>query len=147
MLHQNLNLRISVKNVLLIPCLCLLLFACTSEIAPGDVQESAAKKEAIEIPGSLEKVDVMPKPTNMMEIRQLMGYPKSAAEKGIEGRVLVEILVDPDGKVAEAYVKEGPQELIPGVADHLDKLTFEPAIKDGKAVASKVVLPFSFKLQ
>lgn len=92
------------------------------------------------------EVDIPAKPQNMAEIHKLIGYPKEAAKQGIEGNVIMEVLVDTDGKLLEAHVKQGPSILAAAVAEHIEKLVFEPGLKDGKPVQCKVTLPFHFRL-
>ena len=93
-------------------------------------------------------VDKYPKCTNLVEVHQAIGYPKDAAKAGIEGKVMVKVKVDKNGKVSSHEILPGsPKELAESVEPHIASLTFTPGEKDGKTVATMVTLPFLFKLK
>lgn len=91
--------------------------------------------------------DKYPACTNLAEVQQAMGYPKAAAKQGIEGKVMLKVLVDKNGKVSESKIVEGaPKLLAESVEKHISSLEFTAGEKDGKAVATWMTLPFMFKL-
>ena len=115
---------------------CLLACAQTTE-TPSSEPDVTAVLDA----------DQPPVPVNLMEIRQAIGYPQSAAEAGIEGMVVARILVDEKGAyLKHKLVKTLDPRLDQAVADQLSRLTFEPATYQGQPVKFWVNLPFSFKL-
>ncbi|WP_075350679.1 energy transducer TonB [Algoriphagus marinus] len=99
------------------------------------------------------EVDQMPVPPGGMEgftkyMIENLKYPASAKENKIEGKVFVSFVVKPDGSI------ENP-EIIRGIGGGCDEEamrmvansgTWTPGIKDGKAVATQMVLPVMFKL-
>jgi len=90
-----------------------------------------------------------PKPVvkNYAEVFGQIEYPVSSREQGIEGTVLVKISVDEKGKLQKYEFMQSPCEAIKKVVENaLPNLEFEPATVDGKAVASKVIIPIEFRL-
>jgi TonB family protein len=75
-------------------------------------------------------------------------YPKEAMEKGIEGKVLVEFVVQEDGKVDFPEVKKSPNPILSEAALNTirNMPNWIPAEDKGKKVAVNMVLPVSFKL-
>lgn len=76
-----------------------------------------------------------------------MKYPKEAIKEKIEGRVLVQFIVNSNGKVENAEVIQG----IGGGCDEealslVKTAKFKPGIKDGKPVNVQMVLPIEFRL-
>ena len=91
--------------------------------------------------------DKYPVCTNLAEVKQAMGYPKDAAKQGIEGKVMLKVLVDKSGKVSESKIVEGaPKLLAESVEKHVSSLEFTAGEKNGKAVSTWMTLPFMFKL-
>jgi TonB family protein len=75
-------------------------------------------------------------------------YPESAKEKGVEGRVLLEVQVDVEG-APRVVVREGVPdhpELDKAASDAVAEWRFEPAQKDGEPVAATVLVPIEFKM-
>lgn len=76
-------------------------------------------------------------------------YPASAREKRIEGKVMLEFVVDKDGSLQDIKVLNGVCKDIKNetlrVLASMPK--WRPGYKDGKAVRVKYSLPISFKLE
>jgi len=69
--------------------------------------------------------------------------PSSIA--GISGRVQVELHLDPNGRVAHANVLDSTSEELEGPSLEAAKAwVYEPARENGKAVSSRVVVPFIY---
>ena len=93
-------------------------------------------------------VEQEPKPLNMSEVVQAIGYPDSAQIKGIEGRVVARILVNTNGRYVKHQITgKADSLLIDAVEEHIAELYFSPAINEGKTLMSWVNIPFSFKLE
>lgn len=74
-------------------------------------------------------------------------YPELAQRAGIEGRVLVKIWVDKDGKPHKAIVLKSDAEIFNQPAiDAAMSTRFTPAIMNKGPVAVWVVIPYTFKL-
>lgn len=76
-------------------------------------------------------------------------YPREALRDGLQGTVLLQVLVDVDGKPLEVSVHTGSghrvldQEALRHVSRHW---TFRPAMKDGRAVQAIGLVPIEFTL-
>ena len=73
-------------------------------------------------------------------------YPPWAREAGIEGRVLVRVLVGKDGIPKSAVIVSGPKGLIEGVVDAVLRWKFKPGLANKEPVEVWVEIPISFRL-
>lgn len=75
-------------------------------------------------------------------------YPQSAQARGIEGYVVLEIVISERGQVSEARVLSAePPGLFDQVAiEAIRKWTFGPGLKDGKPTISKIKQKVNFEL-
>ena len=75
-------------------------------------------------------------------------YPPEAFRAGEEGRVLVRAEIDASGMPSQVEVANGSgsRELDRAAVEAVSKWRFEPAVRDGKRVASTVQVPVDFKL-
>ena len=85
-------------------------------------------------------------------MRYLQGnikYPPEAAKNDIEGRVIVQFIIDKTGQVGEVKVVRPISEELDAEAVRVVKTLpkFEPGRQDGEAVSVWYTLPISFKLQ
>ena len=84
----------------------------------------------------------------MSALQESISYPETAKEAGIQGRVIVQFIVDEDGNVTNPKVIRGVHEALNQAA--LDAVTaqeFEPGKADGEAVKVQMSLPVTFRLQ
>ena len=81
-------------------------------------------------------------------IAQKLKYPVSAMERGVQGRVVVDIVVEKDGSISEAKV-------VRSVDSDLDKEAlrvvkslskFTPGTKNGHPVRARYTLPITFRM-
>ena len=132
------------------------------ETAPAAV-EKAVKEKAVkeETPEPVEQdnkvynsVEQMPEfPGGVVEMMKFLQmnikYPPEAAKNDIEGRVVVQFIIDATGQVGDVQVVRSVDEELDAeavrVVKSMPKLT--PGRQDGKAVAVWYTLPISFKLQ
>jgi len=76
-----------------------------------------------------------------------INYPKAAKEAGVEGRVIVQFVVDEQGAVVDPLVVKGvDQDLDREALRVVREMRFEPGMQRGKTVAVKLSLPITFKL-
>ena len=73
-------------------------------------------------------------------------YPPEAREKGIEGAVQFEILVDEDGQVGEVQVLSGNALLVSSAYEAVRQWRYEPFLLDGKPVKAKGGVTVAFTL-
>jgi len=76
-------------------------------------------------------------------------YPSWALQQGIEGRVVVRMLVDERGRVVKTYVAKtsGYSSLDEAAVAAVKKYRFLPALKNGKPVKRWVEQEFLFKIE
>ena len=91
------------------------------------------------------RLDVKPQPVNI----PVPTYPSVARTAGIEGRAVVEALVDIGGSVAQTRIlrSSGSAALDSSAVDAASRSTFTPAMQRGKAVRVWVSIPFRFTLK
>ncbi len=91
--------------------------------------------------------DPKPMVSNYTQVISQIEYPINCREKGIEGTVMVSISVDRRGNMKNYSILESPcSDLKEAVEAVLPSLSFEPAVVDGKAVSSKILIPVEFRL-
>lgn len=76
-------------------------------------------------------------------------YPLVAAQQGKDGRVVLSVIIDNEGRVREAQLLEGSYDVLNEVAlAKVKEAVFSPAYdKEGNAVACKVRVPIRFELR
>jgi protein TonB len=74
-------------------------------------------------------------------------YPQVAAERGEEGEVKIDALVNEAGKVAETKALSGPMSLRLAAMDAVRRWVYQPAKLDGKAIGTHVVVTVKFQLK
>lgn len=91
--------------------------------------------------------DEEPTPVNMADVQKLIGYPQIARDAGIQGSVIVRVLVDKKGNYTKHKVINQVHPILEkAVTDHIDKLRFTPAIQGKKPIQFWVNIPFNFRL-
>ena len=160
-----------IKALLTLPLFALLLFAnCKSNVndkAPeNNVVEATEKIEtqAVETPavetvandnseiydGAVEVMPEYPGGMNAMFdfIQKNVKYPKSAKEKGIEGKVYVSFVVEKDGSLSSFQVLRSVNDELDAEAIRVLKAMpkWKAGMQDGKAVRVHYVMPFKFQL-
>ncbi len=76
-------------------------------------------------------------------------YPDRARQEGIQGRVVLSIVVNADGRVQAGSVRviESVHHLLDQEAiSYAHSAVFQPACLDGRAVRTRVRLPIDFKV-
>ena len=109
---------------------------------------TAQKDEAIFAP-----VEIMPEFPGGEEalmdfIRQETRYPKAARDKGIQGRVFVQFVIDTAGQVIEARILRGVHALLDEEALRVINAMpdWSPGTQRGKPVRVSYNLPINFQL-
>jgi len=81
------------------------------------------------------------------EIRSKIGYPQVARDAGVEGNVVVRILVDQEGSYARHIVLNNVHPTLQkAVEAEISNIRFSPAVNQGKKVPFWVNIPFAFRL-
>jgi len=107
------------------------------EVAPGIVDPTPLPR--------FDEIVVVEKEPDLVSISEPR-YPEIAREAGIEGLVLVRVLVGADGLVKDQVVIESVLGLDEVAATAARTAVFKPALQQGHAVAVWVVIPIVFKL-
>ena len=76
-------------------------------------------------------------------------YPAEAAENGVQGRVIVQFVVEKDGSVSDAWVVKSVDPLLDKEARRVVSAMprWNPGKQKGSAVRVKYTIPVTFKLQ
>ena len=109
---------------------------------PAEPADSSDEMEIFTI------VEVMPEITGgLSELYKHVSYPSIAQKAGIEGRVVVRIVVTPEGKPSEPVVVRSVHELLDKEAlQGVMKLTFKPAQQRSRKVPVYMNIPVNFEL-
>jgi periplasmic protein TonB len=93
--------------------------------------------------------DTPPAPVGgLTAIMQNVTYPKAAMKDGIEGKVLLAVVVDAAGHTKSASVQQSVRkDLDEAALKAIKKSEWIPAQKDGKPVACTIIVPIQFKLE
>ena len=144
-----------IKYALFAPLAAALLIAsnisCTSS---ENKKDSAEATESRAVEGEVfQVVEEMPEfPGGMAECMKWLGqnikYPAEAIEKGIQGRVIVQMIVERDGTITNANVVRGVDPLLDKEALRVVNLSpkWKPGMQRGQAVRVKYTLPVMFRL-
>jgi protein TonB len=73
-------------------------------------------------------------------------YPQDAFVKKIEGTVVVEIVIDMTGRVVHARVVQSIPMLDAAALQTVYQWVFQPALKHGRAVATRATAPVTFRI-
>ncbi|MEM9985487.1 MAG: energy transducer TonB [Bacteroidota bacterium] len=94
-----------------------------------------------------EDVDQVPVCLNFDQISEGIGYPKAAYDAGIQGSVILKVLVDKDGHYLRHEVVSSHHPLLRIPCEVFAQLlTFKPALKDGQAVKCYTEVEFAFEI-
>jgi TonB family protein len=74
-------------------------------------------------------------------------YPALLKAAGIEGEVVVRVMVNEQGGVDDVVtLRASNPDFVPATLDAVKQWTFIPASRDGKPIKAEVTIPFKFKL-
>jgi len=90
-------------------------------------------------------VEKEPKPLNLTRVRNLIGYPEEAKKAGIEGVVILRVLLTTDGSYKRhIVVNQGHPILLEACEQYISEVQFTPAIQNRKPVKFWINVPFWF---
>ncbi|EAR56104.1 hypothetical TonB protein [Photobacterium sp. SKA34] len=124
------------------------------ELKPTNSSKPVSSKLALNKPATAKKTTVganspqlVSKPTFATKPSPVK-YPRLAKRRGIEGTVLVEVLIAKDGhQVKQKLIKSSGASVLDNAAlKAIKKWRFSPHIVDGIAIAHRVQIPVRFKL-
>ena len=115
---------------------------------PNAMKVEKAEKEAFDV------VEQMPQfpggPAALMQfLSSNVKYPKEAFEKGIQGRVIVNFVVEKDGSITEARIVKSVDPLLDAEALRVvgTMPNWAPGTQNGEPVRVKYTVPITFRLQ
>ena len=118
-------------------------------IPPTPRAVSAPSKPAIVPPrpdGAYEPEQLALMPQPVRQVAPL--YPPSLWRKGISGEVLVDFLVTPDGRVAQAQaVRSTHKEFALAAVKAVSAWVFTPGMREGRAVTTHMQVPIVFGIE
>ncbi|MDE7127899.1 MAG: TonB family protein [Bacteroidales bacterium] len=82
-------------------------------------------------------------------VYQYLRYPKAAVENGIQGRVLVDFIIDKDGNVTDVKVVRGVDQLLDDEAVRVISASpkWRPGRLKGNKVRTSMTIPVEFRLE
>lgn len=110
-----------------------------------DMNGMAASDDAMNMGDlfSSEDVDQPPKAVKQVPPK----YPRNLQSEGVPGEVVIYFIVDEKGKVTRAEVRKAThKDFIKPALEAVKQWAFEPGMKDGRTVKTKVICPINFKL-
>ena len=144
-----------IKYALFVPLAAALLIASNISCISSEKQEEISEKqESRAAEGEVfQVVEEMPEfPGGMGECMKWLGqnikYPAEAKEKGVQGRVIVQFVVEKDGTIVNAKVVRGVDPDLDAEALRVVNQSpkWKPGKQKGEAVRVKYTLPIMFKL-
>ncbi len=81
-------------------------------------------------------------------LQKAIKYPEEVRHKGIEGKVILRVLVSAQGNVKNVFVENSDNNILNESAINAVKNTkFTPAVKEGKSIDCWITIPIEFKLK
>ena len=82
-------------------------------------------------------------------VYQYLKYPEAALREGIQGQVMVQFIIDKDGKVTDVRVAKSVSEELDAEAVKVISASpkWKPGRKNGEKVRTSITLPVEFKLE
>jgi protein TonB len=116
-----------------------------SETTVPPPPEPASEKERDE---PFVVVEQMPEPKGgLSALYENLEYPRAARQAGVEGRVVLQFVVRPDGSVEDVTVLKGVNRWLDKAAIEAVKETeFTPGRQRDRAVPVRMTLPVTFRL-
>ncbi len=109
---------------------------------------TVAEEPALQAPEThgaktVEDYDSPPKPVHLSKPK----YPRKAFDNRIEGKVIVQILINAKGEVEDPQIVESVPGLDEAALKCVKKWRFKPAMKAGKPVATLANAPIMFRIK
>lgn len=124
-----------------------------SSTQAGDTTKTDDERRIVVVDVEYVDPDVMPQyPGGEAGIKAFLSktirYPMTAVEEGVQGRVVVNVLVGTDGNVRDVFLVKRVHPSLDKEAVRVVKLMkgFKPALKDGSPVEAWLTVPIPFRL-
>lgn len=118
----------------------------TSDSEPSPQSVNSAKSEGVVggVPGGAPTPEEILRKISINRVTP--EYPKIARQTNVSGDVVVEILIDKNGRVIDARAVSGPALLRPAAVSAARGWTFHPTLLDGQPVNVTGAITFRFNL-
>ncbi len=115
---------------------------------PAEEEKKTEEKEEEE-PEIFVAVEEMPEIIGGSEaVYKVLEYPEIARQAGMEGLVIVQVIVEPDGRPSHPTILKSAGEVLDQAAiEAVMKLRFKPGKQRGKPVRVRYAIPIRFKLK
>lgn len=91
--------------------------------------------------------EIEPRPINIEELKKEIGYPAKARDAGIEGQLIVRVLMDQNGEMIRMkFARHGHPILESAIESKMDQIRFTPAIQNHEVIKFWINIPFNFRL-
>ncbi len=135
----------------------ILVYSCDTdtaeELIPAQTKDNSSEKKSAQDEQVFMVVEKMPEPTGGIgQLMQYLGenikYPAEARQKGTEGKVFVQFIINKDGSIGDVQVMKGIGNGCDAEAVRVVKAmpTWKPGLQNGEAVNVRMSLPIMFKL-
>jgi TonB family protein len=101
------------------------------------------------IPSADEFIPVEKDPqVDLNELKKIVVYPEMAKKAGIEGKVLIRVYVQKNGKPLKTIIQQSDSQMLNQAAvDAVMKSVFTPGIQNGQPIGCWVTIPIVFSLK
>ena len=144
----------TLRALAVVPVIALALLAFANPTTNSAAIESSASQDNAPQSKVYDSVEQMPEFPGGMEalidfLSSNVHYPENAVKNDVEGRVLVQFVIEKTGQIGDVKVVRSVDEELDAEAVRVVKSMpkFEPGRINGKAVAVWYTLPINFKLQ
>lgn len=122
--------------------LIVIIISCPLAVALSDTAaDTASGPPAMQSPHS---ADEKTPPKILQKVQP--AYPPEAREKGIQGIVVLQVVVDKTGQAESIHVKSGDPLLAPAAVDAVRQWRWEPTIVGNQPVSVTTKITVNFKL-
>lgn len=125
--------------------------AIAADFAPWDGSSAGGRSEA-PLPDGIPVAAAEPEIFRAVEVEPVLlhltapVYPELARAAGVEGVVIIDGVVETDGRVGRVEVVSGPDLLAEAAREAMQSAIFRPGMQQGRPVAVWVRLPLRFEL-
>jgi protein TonB len=81
-----------------------------------------------------------------MALHKPVDYPPDARARGIQGAVLLHVIIGPDGSIVKALVVSGPEELRAAALASVQQWRYKPVILNGNPIYVESQIELTYKL-
>jgi TonB family protein len=126
---------------------CSLVWLAAVLVAVAQTPNTSRSDTALPGPNEFVMVDREARPRNLAQLKQCVYYPDSAKQAGVQGKVILRVLVNEHGSYVRHLVARTPHPWLTEPAELcVPILQFEPATFRGKPVPMWVNVPLNFTL-